>query len=99
MIGVDETGTKYVIALEDGIRESTQSWTELLLSLKARGFLEPKLCVSDGAMRLWAAISEIFPNTLHTPTPPHQRCFMHKTVNDHMPKVIQPKAKFDVARI
>ncbi len=84
MIGIDETGTKYVIALEDGIRESTQSWRELLLGLKARGFLEPKLCVGDGAMGLWAAISEIFPNTAH------QRCFMHKTANilNYMPKVI-----------
>ncbi|MEW7979367.1 MAG: IS256 family transposase, partial [Candidatus Sedimenticola endophacoides] len=56
IIGVNERGEKRFLAIEDGIRESTQSWREVLLSLKARGVKAPKLGIGDGAMGFWAAL-------------------------------------------
>ena len=73
-----------------GIRESTQSWREVLLAMKHRGFTRPaKLAVGDGALGLWAALSEVFPSTRT------QRCWMHKTgsVLNYLPKSGQAKAK------
>lgn len=89
IIGVNEMGQKRFLAIEDGIRESTQSWREVLLNLKARGMNAPKLGIGDGAMGFWAALDEIFPETRH------QRCWMHKTGNvlNCVPKSIQPKVK------
>ncbi len=89
IIGVNERGEKRFLAIEDGIRESTQSWREVLLSLKACGMKAPKLGIGDGAMGFWAALDEVYPETRH------QRCWMHKTGNvlNAMPKSIQPKVK------
>ena len=90
IIGVNSRGQKHFLAVEDGVRESTQSWREVLLSLKQRGMsIPPKLAVGDGAMGFWAALEEVFPDTRH------QRCWMHKTGNvlNYLPKSVQEKAK------
>ena len=89
VIGVNDRGEKYFLAIEDGMRESTQSWREVLLKLKERGMNAPKLTIGDGAMGFWAALEEIFP-AIH-----QQRCQMHKTMNvlNCFPKTAQPKAK------
>ncbi len=89
IIGVNERGEKHFLAIEDGIRESTQSWREVLLKLKSRGMNAPQLSVGDGALGFWAALEEIYPATRH------QRCWVHKTVNilNALPKSLQPKAK------
>lgn len=89
IIGVNERGQKRFLAIEDGVRESTQSWREVLLKLKSRGMNAPKLGIGDGAMGFWAALDEIYPETWH------QRCWMHKTGNvlNAMPKSMQPKVK------
>lgn len=90
VIGVNERGQKRFLAIEDGVRESTQSWREILLGLKGRGLeLPPELAVGDGALGFWAALDEVFPGTRH------QRCWVHKTKNvlNAMAKSVQPKAK------
>lgn len=89
IIGVNERGQKQFLGIEDGIRESTQSWRELLLNLKSRGMNAPQRAIGDGAMGLWSAIEEVFPDTRH------QRCWMHKTVNvlNCFPQSSQPKVK------
>jgi transposase-like protein len=75
VIGVNERGQKKFLAIEDGVRESTQSWRELLLDLKRRGLaIPPRLAVGDGALGFWAALEEIYPET-------RQRCWKHKAVN------------------
>ena len=89
IIGVNHRGEKHFLAIEDGVRESTQSWREVLLKLKSRGMNSPKLAVGDGAMGFWGALDEIYPETRH------QRCWVHKTRNvlNALPKRTQPKAK------
>ena len=90
VIGVNELGQKRLLAIEDGVRESTQSWREVLLNLKHRGLeTAPKLGVGDGALGFWAALDQIYPDTAQ------QRCWMHKTGNvlNYLPKASQPKAK------
>ena len=89
VIGVNELGEKRFLAIEDGIRESTQSWREVLLGLKARGMNTPNLAVGDGAMGFWAALEEIYSDTRQ------QRCWMHKTGNvlNCVPKSVQQKVK------
>lgn len=89
IIGVNERGEKHFLAIEDGVRESTQSWREVLLGLKNRGMNAAKLAIGDGAMGFWAALEEVYPDTRH------QRCWMHKTGNvlNCMPKSLQPKVK------
>jgi transposase-like protein len=89
IIGVNERGEKQFLAIEDGVRESTQSWREVLLQLKSRGMNEPKLAIGDGAMGFWAALEEVFPGSRQ------QRCWMHKSMNvlNCLPKSSQPKAK------
>lgn len=89
VIGVNERGQKRFLAIEDGVRESTQSWREVLLKLKARGMNVPELAIGDGAMGFWAALEEVYPETRQ------QRCWMHKTMNvlNGLPKSAQPKAK------
>ena len=89
VIGVNERGQKQFLAIEDGIRESTQSWREVLLKLKARGMNKPKLVVGDGALGFWGALDEVYPEARH------QRCWLHKTMNvlNALPKPAQPKAK------
>jgi transposase-like protein len=90
VIGVNERGQKKFLAIEDGVRESKQSWRELLLALKGRGLaIPPRLAIGDGALGFWAALREIYPETRH------QRCWVHKTANvlNYMPKSLQAKAK------
>ena len=89
VIGVNARGEKRFLAIEDGVRESTQSWREVLLKLKSRGMNGPQLAIGDGAMGFWAALEEIYPDTRP------QRCWMHKTMNvlNYLPKSSQAKAK------
>ena len=89
VIGMNVHREKHLLAMEDGIRESTQSWREVLLALKARGLTAPALAIGDGALGFWAALEEIFSGTRH------QRCWCHKTQNvlNALPKSVQPKAK------
>lgn len=89
VIGVNARGEKHFVAIEDGLRESTQSWRAILLNLKARGMNAPELAIGDGAMGFWAAVEEIYPSTRQ------QRCWCHKTrkVLNALPKSVQPKAK------
>lgn len=89
LIGVRPDGTKEVIALEDGYRESTESWLALLRDVKSRGMQAPVVAVGDGALGFWAAIREVYPETLE------ERCWVHKIANvlDKLPKSLQPKAK------
>ena len=90
VIGVNARGDKHFLAIEDGVRESTQSWREVLLGMKQRGFTRPaKLAVGDGALGFWSALSEVYPQTRS------QRCWMHKSGNvlNYFPKSGQAKAK------
>jgi putative transposase len=89
VIGVNERGEKHFLAIEDGMRESTQSWREVLLKLKSRGMNGPELAIGDGAMGFWAALEEVYPETRQ------QRCWMHKTMNvlNCLPKSAQAKGK------
>lgn len=90
LIGVNDSGEKHFLAIEDGVRESTHSWRDLLLDLKERGVVDaPMLAVGDGALGFWAALDEVYPKTRH------QRCWMHKSGNvlNYLPKSVQPKAK------
>lgn len=89
MMGARPDGTKEVIALEDGYRESTESWLSLLRDVKARGLRAPVVAVGDGALGFWAALREVFPETRE------QRCWVHKIANvlDKLPRSVQRKAK------
>ena len=90
IIGVTDDGSKELIAIEEGLRESKESWSNLLLSMKMRGLkVTPKLATGDGAMGFWAALSEQFPDTRH------QRCWFHKLGNilDKLPKRSRAQAK------
>jgi len=89
VIGVNEHGEKHLLALEDGLRESTQSWREVLVDLQARGMNPPELAIGDGAMGFWTALGELSPTTRQ------QRCWFHKTGNvlNALPKSVHPKAK------
>jgi len=90
VIGADEHGRKHLLAIEEGVRESEQSWREVLLGLKARGLVEPpKVATGDGALGFWAALEKVYPETVG------QRCWVHKTSNvlNYLPKTVQPKAK------
>jgi putative transposase len=95
IIGVTARGNKRFLAIEDGVRESTQSWREVLLSLKDRGMNAPKLAIGDGAMGFWAALEEVYPQARQ------QRCWQHKTMNvlNCLPKLSQPKAKAAIHNI
>jgi transposase-like protein len=89
MIGVRPDGTKERIAVEDGYRESTESWRALLRDLKRRGMRAPVLAVGDGALGFWAAVRDVWPETRQ------QRDWCHKLANilDRLPKGLQAKAK------
>ena len=96
IIGATPEGKKELVGYLDGYRESTQSWRELLLDLKARGLsIAPKLAIGDGAMGFWGALEEVWPQTSM------QRCWVHKTANilNKLPKSIQKKAKADIHNI
>jgi len=93
IIAADGEGNKELLAINDGYRESTISWKEILLDLKRRGLKElPKLAVGDGAMGFWAALREVCPETRE------QRCWVHKTANilDKFPKSMQSKVKSQI---
>ena len=90
IIGVTESGHKELVAVEDGFRESSDSWYEVLTGLRHRGLKHtPKLAVGDGALGFWNALSKVYPGTIH------QRCWVHKTANvlNKLPKSVQPKVK------
>ncbi|MCY0962067.1 IS256 family transposase [Streptomyces sp. H27-H5] len=89
LMGVRADGRKELIALAEGMRESTESWADLLRDCRRRGMRDPELVVGDGAMGLWRALAEVFPQARH------QRCWVHKTRNvvNALPKSAQPGAK------
>ena len=90
IIGATPEGKKELVGLIDGVRESAQSWRELILDLKRRGLaIAPELAVADGALGFWKAVEEVWPKTRG------QRCWVHKTANllNKLPKSQQPKAK------
>jgi putative transposase len=96
LIGATPEGEKELIGFKTGMRESTQSWKELLVDLKSRGLsIAPEIAVGDGALGFWRALDEAFPSTRH------QRCWVHKTVNvlDKLPKSVQPAAHADLREI
>lgn len=89
LMGATADGKKELLAVQDGYRESEQSWRELLLDVQARGLtVAPAVAVGDGALGFWAALEKVFPATRT------QRCWVHKTANvlNKMPKSVQPKA-------
>ena len=76
LIGATPEGKKELVGFQTGVRESTQSWRELLIELKRRGLeIAPDLAIGDGALGFWKAVDEVFPGTRH------QRCWVHKTAN------------------
>ncbi len=89
MVGARRDGTKELIAIADGYRESTESWAELLRGCKKRGMRAPVVAVGDGALGFWAAVRDVFPETRP------QRDWVHKTANvlDCLPKSVQGAAK------
>lgn len=89
IVGVLPDGRKEVIALEDGYRESTESWSSVFRDLKRRGMPAPMLAVGDGNLGFWAALREVYPETQE------QRCWKHKLANvlDKLPKRLQSRAK------
>ena len=96
IMGATQEGKKELVALEDGYRESEQSWKEILLDLMNRGLKNwPKVAVGDGAMGFWAALRKVCPDTRE------QRCWMHKTGNilNKLPKSLQGKAKSQIQQI
>ena len=96
LIGATPEGKKELLGFQTGMRESAQSWKELLVDLKARGLsIAPEVAVGDGALGFWKALDETFPSTRH------QRCWQHKTLNvlDKLPKSVQPNAHKDLREI
>jgi transposase-like protein len=96
VIGATPEGKKELLGFQVGMRESAQSWRELLADLKGRGLaIAPELATGDGALGFWRALEEVFPTTRH------QRCTVHKTANvlDKMPTSVQPAAKRDLRQI
>ena len=89
LLGVRRDGTKELIAVEDGYRESAESWASVLRDLKRRGLRAPVLAIGDGALGLWRAIRDVWPETRE------QRCWVHRLRNvlDKLPKRLQAKAK------
>ena len=90
IIGATPEGKKELVGLIDGVRESAQSWRELLLDLKRRGLaVAPELAIADGALGFWKAIEDVWPRTRS------QRCWVHKTANvlNKLPKSQHSKAK------
>lgn len=89
IVGVRPDGTKELVAVEDGHRESKESWSSVLRDLRKRGMQAPVLAVGDGALGFWGAVRDVWPETKE------QRCWFHKLGNvlDKLPKRLQPKAK------
>jgi putative transposase len=97
LIGADAKGKKELLAIDDGFRESEQSWHELLVRLRDENGLviDPELATGDGALGFWKAAKKVWPTTRA------QRCWVHKTANvlNYLPKSVQPKAKADLHAI
>lgn len=95
VVGARPDGTKEFVTLSDSYRESQESWAELLRDLKKRGMRAPELAVGDGALGLWSAIRDVFPETRHG------RDWVHKTKNvlDAMPKSVHGRAKVAIKEI
>jgi transposase-like protein len=95
IVGVRTDGTKELVAITDGFRESTESWADLLRDLKRRGMRAPVLAVGDGALGFWGALREVFPDTRA------QRCWVHKVANviNALPTSVQPTARRMLAEI
>ena len=96
VIGATPEGRKELVGFQVGVRESTQSWRELLVDLKARGLsMAPRIAVGDGALGFWKALEEVFPSTRH------QRCWQHKVLNvlNKVPKSVQPNMKADLREV
>ena len=95
IVGVRADGTKELVAIADGYRESTESWADLLRDCKRRGMRAPVLAVGDGALGFWAALRDVFPETRE------QRCWVHVTANvlNALPKSAQPAARKALAEI
>lgn len=96
LIGATPEGKKELVGFQVGMRESAQSWRELLVDIKARGLaIAPELATGDGALGFWKALDEVSPTTRH------QRCTVHKTANvlNKLPKSVQPAAKADLREI
>jgi putative transposase len=89
VLGAREDGTKELLAMELGDRESADSWAAVLRDLRDRGLLSPLVAVGDGALGLWAALAEVFPPTAH------QRCWNHRVLNvqDKLPQRMQAEAR------
>ena len=89
MIGVKADGTKELVAIEDGYRESAESWADMLRNLRGRGLRAPEVAVGDGALGFWSALRDVWPET----TP--QRDWCHKLANvlDKLPQRQRPRAK------
>ena len=89
VIGVNSLGEKHFLAIEDGMRESVQSWKDVLQDLLDRGLIAPSLAIGDGALGFWGAVEEVFPQMKH------QRCWVHKTANvlNYLPDSLQEKGK------
>jgi len=96
LIGATPEGKKELIGFRVGVRESAQSWRELLIDVKQRGLqIAPEIAVGDGALGFWKALDEVFPGTRH------QRCWVHKTVNvlDKVPLSVQANMKKDLREV
>ena len=96
ILGATPEGKKELVGFQVGVRESAQSWRELLVDIKARGLkVAPQVAVGDGAMGFWKALDEVFPGTRR------QRCWVHKAANllNKFPKSMQPTVKADLREI
>jgi putative transposase len=96
LIGATPEGKKELVGFQVGVRESAQSWRELLVEVKRHGLtIAPELAVGDGALGFWTALDEVFPRTKH------QRCWVHKTANvlNKVPKSVQPGMKADLREV
>ena len=96
LIGATPEGRKELVGFQVGVRESAQSWRELLVEVKRRGLaIAPELAVGDGALGFWKAVEEIYPGTRH------QRCWVHKTANvlNKVPKSVQAAMKDDLREV
>ena len=95
IVGVRVDGTKELVSITDGHRESTESWADVLRDLRRRGMKAPVLAAGDGALGFWGALSEVFPETTH------QKCWVHKMANvmNALPKSAQPAARAALAEV
>ena len=96
LIGATPEGRKELVGFQIGVRESAQSWRELLVDVKRRGLaIAPEMAVGDGALGFWKALDEVLPTTRH------QRCWLHKAANllNKVPKSVQGAMKADIREI